>query len=143
MNFGHSRKRPEHTKPTMIPVQIHLDGSNQSPTHRGGPKKPGGAAAVITWPEGNGPDRVVVAGEMETTIGRMELLGLVAGLRYLYWLNREDPDRSPEENAEWSRERRPENHKIAAITDSKFLEQSATGQIGRKAALDLWKEFDR
>ena len=96
---------------------------------------------MITWPELQSEDRVVVAGEMETTIGRMELLGLVIGLRYLYWLHNETSGR--ENDPGWAERMRPENLEVSAITDSKFLEMAATGQNGRKAALDLWKGFDQ
>lgn len=124
--------RPK-TKPLpMIDVLIHSDGSSRSPDTKGGTKYPGGCAAVLTFPEDprcpHLEHRVAVSGEKATTIGRMELLGLLVGIKYALHLSA-PPLQAKDLN-------------VMATTDSMYLVQAATGQSGRKKGLDLWRTFD-
>lgn len=116
---------------------IYSDGSNEGPRFKGAEKHPGGCAAVVEFPETDViPVKVAVSGELKTLIGRMELMGLVTGLKYLYWVNKFA------ETLEDSERFKPGNIEVECITDSKYLEESAIGRNGRKSSKDLWRQFD-
>lgn len=115
----------------MKRVRICSDGSAQSPRTKGGSKEAGGCAAVVEWESSEHEIVVACSGERATTIGRMELLGAITGMRYLHWLSGQ-----PENNLDLK------DVHLDMIVDSMFVYKSATGAAGRGKNHDLWKEFD-
>jgi ribonuclease HI len=115
----------------MKEVRICSDGSAVSPRTRGGPKEDGGCAAVVEWASGEFEIKVACSGERSTTIGRMELLGPITGMRYIHWLSRQ-----PEHSFDLK------EVSLDLVVDSMFVYKSATGAAGRAKNQDLWQEFD-
>lgn len=83
----------------------------------------------MEWPEGDFEHKIAASGEMETTIGRMEILGVICGLRYIDWISQE-------------KQIDPKDIFVDMVVDSMFVYKAAIGLNQRKKNRDLWKEFD-
>lgn len=113
----------------VMDVTMYSDGSSRSPIKKGGGKREGACAAVVRWDGDKFPTKVACSGEFTTSIGRMELLGVITGMRYIHWLA---------SRAGLSMK----DIRLSAFVDSMFVFKAAVGACRRLSNHELWDMFD-
>lgn len=108
----------------MIEVRTYSDGSCAS--KKG--DRAGGCAAVLVFPYREFDEVAVYSGEVESSIGRMELMGAIIALRHIDALLR----------------REGENAMVSMTLDSKVtVDCMVDPNTSRRSNLDLWALYDR
>ena len=103
------------------PIVIACDGACS------GNPGPGGYGTIVQYP--NGTEAVIVGNALETTNNRMELQGLIEGLKAVY----------SNSEAAMTFSQNP----VHVLTDSDLTIKCAEGTWKRKANADLWREYEQ